>query len=338
MALSRPLFRATLAIALAAQIAQQTALSFPGPTASGYQSSISSGSLRVPETEFEGAIALGPHPQWLAPPRAFEQGNQPISRPRQAAPASEWTLMPKGLIYRPYLAGAKESRIRSVWHDEKGEGGIWDITLGGQVGILRYGLPNEERPMGFQIGIEGAGLTRLDLDEKRDVMATDYRFGVPLTWGDDSYQVKFGYYHLSSHLGDEFLLKHPTYPRLNFSRDVLIWGVSFSPLQQWRVYSEAGYAFHADVTEPWEFQFGVEYAPDGATGLQGQPFAAANGHLREEVDFGGNMVLQLGWAWRRDPASGMFRMGVEYFNGKSDQFSFFDDSEQKVGFGLWYDY
>jgi hypothetical protein len=70
----------------------------------------------------------------------------------------------------------------------------------------------------------------------------------------------------------------------------------------------------------------------------GAPFAAVNGHLREEVDFGGNFVAQAGWAWRRGPATGLYRLGVEYYNGKDDQFSFFDNSVEKIGFGMWYDY
>ena len=29
---------------------------------------------------------------------------------------------------------------------------------------------------------------------------------------------------------------------------------------------------------------------------------------------------------------------MDYFNGKSDQFSFFNDSEQKFGYAIWYDF
>lgn len=247
-------------------------------------------------------------------------------------------LMPQGLIYGSYLAGAKESRFRSVWNHEKSDGGIWDITLGGSVGLLRYGTRGDVRPEGWQLGIEGAGLVRLDIDEKRDVMATDYRFGVPLTWGDSIHQVKVAYYHISSHVGDEFLLKTPGFNRLNYSRDVLVLGHSLYPADNWRVYGEVGYAFYSDVAEPWEFQFGLDYAPAGCTGTRGAPFAAFNGQLREEVDFGGNVVVQAGWAWRRGPATGIYRIGLEYYNGKDDQFSFFDESVEKIGFGMWYDY
>ena len=68
------------------------------------------------------------------------------------------------------------------------------------------------------------------------------------------------------------------------------------------------------------------------------PFAAINAHLREEVNYGGNLVAQAGWAWRRSPATGMYRIGVEYYNGKDDQFSFFNQSVEKIGLGMWYDY
>ncbi|MEM9660200.1 MAG: DUF1207 domain-containing protein, partial [Planctomycetota bacterium] len=211
-------------------------------------------------------------------------------------------------------------------------------ALGGHVGLLRYGTSGDVRPEGWQLSIEGAALVRLDRDMKMDVTATDYRFGIPLTWGDAVSQTKFAYYHLSSHLGDEFLLVNSGFPRLNYSRDVLVLGHSFYFTEELRIYGEMGYGVYTDISEPWEFQFGFDWSPFGNTGPRGAPFAAVNGHLREEVDFGGNFVAQAGWAWRRSPASGMFRLGVEYYNGKNEQFSFFDDSEQKVGFGIWYDY
>jgi hypothetical protein len=249
-----------------------------------------------------------------------------------------WQVMPQGLIYRQYLASVKESRFRGVWSNGKGEGNLLDTSLGGQVGLLRYGSYGDGQPVGWQLGIEGAGQVRLDVDQNADVDASDFRFGVPLTWGDEISQVKFAYYHLSSHVGDEFLLKNPGFNRLNFSRNVLVLGYSIYPSELWRVYAEIGYAVSSDVSQQWETQFGIDYAPAGATGIRGAPFAAVNAHLREEVNYGGNLVLQAGWAWRGSPASGMFRTGVEYYNGKSDQYSFFDQSEQKIGYGIWYDY
>jgi hypothetical protein len=247
-------------------------------------------------------------------------------------------ILPQGLIYRAYLAGEKESRFRSVWNNERNLGWKWDISLGGHVGLYRYGTTGNARPEGFQIDIEGAALLRLDPEENRDVDSVDFRFGVPLTWGTEKYQGKLAFYHLSSHLADEFLLKNVGYPRLNYSRDVFVLGQSYYLNPELRIYGEAGYALYSDVCKEWEFQFGIDYAPAVATGIRGAPFAAANGHLRQELNYGGNMVFQVGWAWRRSPASGLFRIGVQYFNGMSEQFSFYRYFENKVGFAIWYDY
>jgi hypothetical protein len=299
----------------------------------------------LPETLHLGPVSEPPFPPppLSAEPSLMESASYVDFGGYQAAGHAQgggyqWTFFPQGLIYRSYLAGAKESRFRSVWNHETNNGNIWDITLGGNVGLVRYGNRGDARPEGFQLGLEGAGLVRLDIDEDRDVDAADYRFGIPLTWGDSIHQVKFAYYHLSSHVGDEFLLKNIGFNRLNYSRDVFVYGHSLYPREDVRIYGEAGYAFYADVAEPWEFQFGIDWSPAGRTGPYGAPFAAFNGHLREEVDYGGNFVVQGGWAWRRSPASGLFRVGGEYYSGKDDQFSFFDQSVQKAGFGIWYDY
>ena len=249
-----------------------------------------------------------------------------------------WQPLPQGLIYRDYLAGAKQSRFRSVWHHERDEGRIWDITLGGHVGILRRGNSGPQRPVGFQVDIEGSAQLRLDRDENENLDATDFRFGVPFTWGDEVYQTKVGYYHISSHIGDEFLDENPGFERLNFVRETLIWGHSYYLNPELRIYAEMGYAFISDVSKPWEFQLGTDYSPACWTGTRGAPFAAVNYHIREELAYDGNVVGQVGWAWRNSPASGLFRLGLEYYHGRDDQFSFYRNSQSKVGFGLWYDY
>ena len=120
-----------------------------------------------------------------------------------------------------------------------------------------------------------------------------------MTYGDGPWRTKLAYYHLSSHLGDEFLLKNPTVTRYNYTREVIVVGQSYYLTPDWRTYGEAGWAFHSDVGGEWEFQFGFDYSPIADCGFWGSPFAAVNGHLREEVSYGGNVVLQLGRQWRQ---------------------------------------
>ena len=247
-------------------------------------------------------------------------------------------LLPDGLIYRSYLAGVKESRFASAWVHEPNLGRIWDIALGGRVGILRYGTQDVVRPEGWQLDIEGAGFPRLDLEHARDLVSVDFRFGIPLTYGNERFQTKLAFYHLCSHLGDELLIRNPTARRINFVRDVLVWGNSFYWTPDLRLYAEVGWASSTDGgSKPWEFQFGVDYSPAGPSRRRGAPFFAFNGHLREEVDFGGNLVVQTGWQWRGSTGH-LFRMGMQYYCGMSEQYQFYEQYEDKLGLAMWYDY
>jgi hypothetical protein len=250
-----------------------------------------------------------------------------------------WRILPSGLAYRAYLAGPRESRLSSFWAHEKDQGWLWDVALGGRAALLRYGTQNGIRPQGWELQIEGGGLPRLGMEEESDVQAVDFRVGVPLVYAVDNHQFKLAYYHLSSHVGDEFLIKNPGFERLNYVRDAVVLGTGYYLTPELRAYGEAAYAFNVDGgAKPWEFQFGMERAPAIPTGYRGAPFAAVNAHLREEFRFSGNLVVQAGWAWRGDGAGHLLRTGFEYFNGRDDQYSFLYEHQQKVGLGLWYDF
>jgi len=250
-----------------------------------------------------------------------------------------WQVLPCNVLYRSYLAGGREPRMAMQFVHERDQGWLWDATLGARVGILRYGTQDPFWPEGFEIDVAGAAFPRLDPEEDRDVVATDFRIGVPLTFRVGSFETKFGYYHLSSHLGDEFLLKNPTVDRINYVRDALVLGVAVFPHPDVRLYSEVGYAFNTDGgAEPWEAQFGVDYSPTRpTTRFFGDPFVAVNGHIREEVDWGGNFTVQTGLQWR-GVTGRLFRLGLQYFNGKSDQTEFYTQHEEQIGLGIWYDF
>lgn len=250
----------------------------------------------------------------------------------------EWQLLPRDVIYKSYLAGIKEPRAGTTLTYLRDDGRLWEGVLGARLGLLRYGDHDPLLPQGFQLDVEGAAFVRLDVDNEVDVRAADYRVGVPLTYGWGTQQVKLAFYHLSSHLGDEFVLKNPGYPRLNWSRDALVLGYSWYVAPTVRLYAEAGWATRCEVNEPWEFQFGVDWAPTSPTGFRGAPFLAVNGHIRQEVDFGGNLTAMTGWSWMSDADRHLLRFGVQYYNGKSSQYSFYNRYEDAIALGLWYDF
>jgi hypothetical protein len=275
----------------------------------------------------------GPPPQFNSPGGFGYELTAPSDEPW------DWQLLPTGIIYKSYLASQKESRFATQFnHIPEWNDTFWEPTLGARVAIVRFGDREAVLPQGFQIDAEGSAQTRLNLTDNVDVTSVDFRGGVPLTYGYGPWRLKAGYYHLSSHLGDEFLLKNPGYPRLNFARDVLLLGAAYYLSDDFRIYGELGWAFFTDVSEPWELQFGFDYVPAAPTGARGAPFVAMNGHLREELNFSGNFTIQAGWAWRSAQSGSLFRIGGHYSNGASWQYSFYDQFEQQLGLGIWYDY
>jgi hypothetical protein len=257
----------------------------------------------------------------FAPPQPTANSDYPL-----ASRSTDWNLyvLPNGLLYKPYLADPKESRMYTAMMYLPGHGWVWDSTLGARLGILRYGTPGSVRPQGWQLDLEGAVFPRLDVEQRDDLISADYRFGVPLTWSEGPLSVRFGYNHISSHLGDEFLLANPDAERLNYVQDGLVLGVSYYVDEDVRIYGDAAWAFSYEVARPWWFQFGMQYSPAGGSRLSPAPFFAVNSNLRQELGFRGAINAQTGWQWRGIESERVFRFGIQYYNGRSSQYSFFN--------------
>jgi hypothetical protein len=306
--------------------------------------------VELPTARPDGPVVLdvpyeaGPFlPDDASPHSGFPAGFADLWAPRPWS----WQLMPNNLIYTSYLAGPKEPRLATVWYDDTerdpinpsvDNGWLWDMTAGGRVSLLRYGSNPVLHPQGFEVQVEGAAFVRLDPEDEIDLRSSDYRFGIPLVYGVGRWQTKLAYYHLSAHLGDEVMVKYP-FPRVNYLRDAIVWGNSYYLYDWLRLYGEVGYAFqNSGGSEPWEFQFGTELIQARPTGPRGAPFAAVNGMSRQELDWGGNVCVQAGWAWRGGLSERLLRVGFEYLYGSDPQYEFVFYRQNRAGIGVWYDY
>ena len=249
--------------------------------------------------------------------------------------ADSWQWLPEGILYQAYIAGAKEPRFASAWFEDDVLGTIWETGMGGRLGIVRRGSCGSIRPEGWQVDMQGGVLPRLTASQQ-DLISVDYRIGILNTWRQGPFAVKVGYDHLSSHLGDEFLLANPGLVRINYARDAFVLGAAFDAHQNIRVYGEIGVAASvAGGAEPVEFQYGVEYSPT-CPGVA--PFLAVNAHLRQEFNFGGSFNILGGWQCRSAHSDHVFRVGGQYYKGKSLQHSFFGKNEELAGLGMWIDF
>lgn len=260
---------------------------------------------------------------------------------RNPAPQEDsWQILPTGLLYRTYLAGPKEPRLQYLsLYDTKNHRRVGDATLGGRVGLLRKGSGNPNDLDGFQLDIDGAVFARVLPNEPSTMLeGSDYRVGLAGTWKQDRLAWKFGYCHISSHIGDEFLLAYPTTVRQNYVRDSVIAGISYDMLTASRVYAEFGYALGiSGGAEPMEMQLGTEWTPT-PKGRLGAPFAAFNAQFREEQGSNAGLNMGTGWGWEGSQTRHRVRVGANYYNGPALQYSFADRRENLVGGGIWLDF
>jgi hypothetical protein len=278
----------------------------------------------------------GPPPDIAPPAGVIALPNPQVPKAAVWAPPWTWQVVPDGLMFKNYLASNEEGRLGSQLYYDKKIGWTWDANLGGHVGILRYGTQDPAWPEGWQLDVDGAALPRLD--STRSMVSTDFRIGFPITHREGPWEFKFGYYHLSSHLGDLYMLSHPGWERLNYVREQLVFGVAYRPVCDLRFYGEANWAFREDGgSRPWEFQFGIDYSPAQPDGLYGAPFAAINTKLREDVDYSGNVTVEAGWQWR-GLTGHTLRTGLQYFDGMDFQRQFYNRYMQFIGAGVWYDF
>lgn len=262
-------------------------------------------------------------------------------------PAWREEVLPADLLYRSYIANPKDARLSSRILHNSGEGFIWALEAGARVGVWRYGTPSgwrnpyTGRPEGWQVDIQGAAFPRLNFEEELDVDAVDFKVGVPLTYSKGQWEAKVSWYHLSSHVGDEFLIRNPGFNRLNYLRDAFTFGGGYYANPDLRLYGEAEYSYNNDGgSDPWHLHVGFDWMPASVNPSvdKPSPFLAVHGLLREEHDFGGGVNIVAGLQWRGPHSDKLFRAGIQYYNGKSWQFSFVDEHEELLGLSLWYDF
>ena len=286
-----------------------------------------------------------PAPLIAPPPPTVDRR---LATPLQKPLARGWSyeVLPVESLYKEYIGDPKAARFASQIVHNTGEGFLWELRAGGRAPLLRFGTPSgtvgpSGRPEGWQLGVEGVATPRLNFEEELDLDFVDYRVGVPLQYQAGRWQYKFELYHLSSHAGDELLIREPEFVRLNYLRDAARFGVGYFATPDVRLYGESEWAWNnGGGSEPWHLQFGIDYSPVAPTldPHQPQPFAAVNVGLREELDFGGAVNLLGGLQWRGAASDNVFRFGAQYYNGRSFQYEQFREHEEFLGLGIWYDF
>src|SRR5262249_46279488 len=137
-------------------------------------------------------------------------------------------------------------------------GHVGGATFGETFALVGGALSENTR---WEIGWLGGVFSIFDLDAPSyDLLNTDFWAGPTLSFRRKGLSTQVRLYHQSSHLGDEFLLRHPGVHRVNLSYEGIDWLVSADPWSWLRLYAGVGELLHTDPSGLYRLsaQGGVE--------------------------------------------------------------------------------
>lgn len=204
-----------------------------------------------------------------------------------------------------------------------------DITLGDDFPVYRwldviYGGD-------LQIGIEAAIWSVFNMDPHPDIAGgtelvnTDFYGGIPITYAKNKWSFRLRGYHMSGHLGDEFLINHPGFVRVNPSIEAVDFFVSYQAKEAIRLYVGPGAIVHSDPSFPWKplyIEYGTEVRFLGTKftkqRLYGTLYLTLHFRNMQELDWNFDGTYRGGYEFSKLQGIGRkFRFYVEYHHGYS---------------------
>ena len=190
----------------------------------------------------------------------------------------------------------------------------------------------------LQIGIEAGIWVVFNIDVPApninggtELVNTDYYAGIPITYAVNKWAFRLRGYHISSHLGDEFLVNHPGYDRKNPSFEAIDFFFSYQANDIFRFYGGPGVIIHSDKSFPMKYV----YADYGAEArfwgkkiyyhkLYGNAFAGAYFRSWQRLNWQFDGTFVLGYEWSKIQGVGRkIRLFGEFHHGFSLEGQFF---------------
>ncbi len=272
------------------------AKNYSGPCGCSCESTCSCGceNGEVCECGSDGVINIAPPASRLNPQRAaFPESDCDFAR--RCGLWGVW-LPECPVLFRPLLADPRQINYSVGWrfNDQVLGKNIVDISFGDTLAIYRWNDINIGPFCGgqLQVELEGALWAVFNpLHESSPLIDADYYVGFPITYAVDNWEFRIRGYHISTHMGDEFLIDNPSFYRRNPSAEFVDFFVSNDFTEEIRFYGGLGVIIHQDET----FKTGRVFAEIGSelrlrqmgftdfrNQLYGEPYYAMNFRFRKD--------------------------------------------------------
>jgi len=249
-------------------------------------------------------------------------------------------VFPDADVFTPPIADQKEPRL-SLGYDgvrffdqALPSGGAQDtihtgvVSAGGILGV--WALRHVEQCRGIQVSLMGGVFSQFNLDApSRDLINSDFVVGGQATVRQDRLSARVRVYHQSSHLGDEFVLRHPSIVREDFGFQALDALVSLDAAW-WRVYAGGGYRFYRHRTiEPWVVQGGLELRGRESDRTRVIPVVGVDITTLQARDWGATTSIAAGLEWTSAASTRRMRAVMVFLNGFTPFGQFSNQQEQR---------
>ena len=245
-------------------------------------------------------------------------------------------------LFRALLADPKEPQFFAAY--------LWEHSprLAPRLGSVGFGQTIAVAGAGaWQVAIAAAVFSQFNLARPTaDLMNTDYRIGLPVTYRHAGLTTRVQLYHQSSHLGDEYMV-HANAQRVDLTFEAAELLVA-QQLAAWRVYGGGEYLLMHSPADlrPGVLHAGVEYRQPGVlvhfgrlaagrvvAGLDAKSFEDTGW----DVGWSGIAGLELGDPLARgEGGAGGWRWSVllRAYTGPAPYGEFFRDRVRSLGVGL----
>lgn len=165
-------------------------------------------------------------------------------------------------LFRPFMADPRQVTFSAGWrfNDNALTKNNIDVSYGDSFPIYRW-LDVGPWHGQLQIEIEGSLWAVFNpCYDSAPLINADYYGGAFLSYAIPNWQFRLRGYHISSHIGDEYLLDHPHFVRKNPSAEYLDFFISHDLTEEIRVYGGLGWVVAQDTS----FHFSPFYSALGA--------------------------------------------------------------------------
>ena len=173
------------------------------------------------------------------------------------------------------------------------------------------------------------------LGEASTLLNADYYMAFITSYSYDSWALQLRFWHMSSHLGDEFIELYPEIFRRNVSIEGIDVFASWTVVRQARLFLGVGCIYHSfkdSKFDPFYLEYGAEFRPFDAIRLgksmNFQPFLSA--HLKNwqnnHFAINGNYSIGIEFASLRDQYQPKLQLYFSFHHGPSVEGQFYNYS------------